>query len=464
MRRSLLPMCALAAASFSGGLTKFSAGAPAQASAVNDNFTYLDTTKASKATVDLLTSAVNAKAEKSALDGKAEKSDLATLQAKVKADSSTLAANGLSMASVNSNLAGLRDTVGKKKDSAWIMKSVTPAAIGALPASGGTVNALAKWTNGTTLGVSGITDDGSTISLNRKTSLNGLMAMTLAETPSWNSLYGAQVGAAPTKSNYAFSTRNDNYETNLNSNTQTILQVGMKNILRATIDGVTVDTGTLTAPSIYVSGTISSAAYVAGRGAKDDAFMGSYFRVSDSRDDQALTKSWMIQLGASNTLDFWKGTCAPGSAGCWNRMIQFLPNGSATFKGNIDAVGLISGGSVKVVNALDVGGDIQVAGSLKTAPGSVKSSDVADYVFEPSYKLTSLPEVEAFTKEHKHLPEVPSATEIERGGLDLAQMNLVLLKKVEELTLHAIEQQKAIEQQRQEMAQVKAELKAIQRY
>jgi hypothetical protein len=47
--------------------------------------------------------------------------------------------------------------------------------------------------------------------------------------------------------------------------------------------------------------------------------------------------------------------------------------------------------------------------------------------------------------------------------MDLAQMNLVLLKKVEELTLHAIEQQKAIELQRQEMAQVKADLKAIQR-
>jgi uncharacterized coiled-coil protein SlyX len=51
---------------------------------------------------------------------------------------------------------------------------------------------------------------------------------------------------------------------------------------------------------------------------------------------------------------------------------------------------------------------------------------------------------------------VPRATEIEQGGLDLAKMNLVLLKKVEELTLHAIEQQKAIEQQRQEMARLNA--------
>ncbi|MEN9307273.1 MAG: hypothetical protein RL173_1205, partial [Fibrobacterota bacterium] len=56
-----------------------------------------------------------------------------------------------------------------------------------------------------------------------------------------------------------------------------------------------------------------------------------------------------------------------------------------------------------------------------------------------------LSEVETFTAKHKHLPEVPSAAEIEKGGLDLAQMNLILLKKVEELTLHAIAQQKQID-------------------
>lgn len=43
-----------------------------------------------------------------------------------------------------------------------------------------------------------------------------------------------------------------------------------------------------------------------------------------------------------------------------------------------------------------------------------------------------------------HLPEVPSATEIEQNGLDLAKMNLILLKKVEELTLHAIDLEKRL--------------------
>jgi hypothetical protein len=66
---------------------------------------------------------------------------------------------------------------------------------------------------------------------------------------------------------------------------------------------------------------------------------------------------------------------------------------------------------------------------------------VPDYVFEPGYKLQSLSDLEAYVKANKHLPEVPSAREMEKG-VDLAEMNLKLLKKVEELTLRVIEMDK----------------------
>jgi hypothetical protein len=59
---------------------------------------------------------------------------------------------------------------------------------------------------------------------------------------------------------------------------------------------------------------------------------------------------------------------------------------------------------------------------------------VPDYVFENHYKLKTLPEVEEFIKENKHLPEIPSAKEIEKNGLMLAEMNMSLLKKMEEMT------------------------------
>ena len=69
-----------------------------------------------------------------------------------------------------------------------------------------------------------------------------------------------------------------------------------------------------------------------------------------------------------------------------------------------------------------------------------------DYVFGADYRLRSLSETEAYIREHGHLPDVPSATEVEEGGLSLGEMNKVLLQKVEELTLHVIELQKQIDE------------------
>jgi hypothetical protein len=55
-----------------------------------------------------------------------------------------------------------------------------------------------------------------------------------------------------------------------------------------------------------------------------------------------------------------------------------------------------------------------------------------------------LSDVETFVKQNSHLPEIPSASEIEKEGQDLGEMNRLLLKKVEELTLYMIDQSKEI--------------------
>jgi hypothetical protein len=70
-----------------------------------------------------------------------------------------------------------------------------------------------------------------------------------------------------------------------------------------------------------------------------------------------------------------------------------------------------------------------------------------DYVFEKDYKLPSLAETENYIKLHKHLPEVPSAAEVAKEGMSLTDMNIITLKKVEELTLHLIEMNKKLEEQ-----------------
>ncbi|MCO5260101.1 MAG: hypothetical protein M9916_08155 [Crocinitomicaceae bacterium] len=77
-----------------------------------------------------------------------------------------------------------------------------------------------------------------------------------------------------------------------------------------------------------------------------------------------------------------------------------------------------------------------------------------DYVFTPEYKLTPLKEVASFIKENGHLPNVPSAETIKENGIQLGEMNRVLLEKVEELTLHLIEQQKQLDAQQKRIEEL----------
>jgi hypothetical protein len=98
-------------------------------------------------------------------------------------------------------------------------------------------------------------------------------------------------------------------------------------------------------------------------------------------------------------------------------------------RGNIKANGKIIADSVRVQRVI-------VNNWVLDAP--------PDYVFDQNYNLRSLGELERYVKANKHLPGVPSAAEIQRNGLDLTEMNMTLLMKVEELTLHSIAQEKRI--------------------
>lgn len=77
-----------------------------------------------------------------------------------------------------------------------------------------------------------------------------------------------------------------------------------------------------------------------------------------------------------------------------------------------------------------------------------------DYVFSSDYSLPTLKEVESFILLNNHLPEVPSAKIFEKEGISLGEMNMLLLKKIEELTLYLIEVEKINEAQNQLLNQI----------
>ena len=89
---------------------------------------------------------------------------------------------------------------------------------------------------------------------------------------------------------------------------------------------------------------------------------------------------------------------------------------------------------------------LTVNGTIHAKEVNVSLVNLADYVFDPAYDLMPLYEVEKFIKTNRHLPLIPSATEVQNNGMNMGEMQNKLLQKIEELTLYVIEQQKRIDQ------------------
>jgi hypothetical protein len=94
---------------------------------------------------------------------------------------------------------------------------------------------------------------------------------------------------------------------------------------------------------------------------------------------------------------------------------------------------------------------LAVNGDIFSKKIKVTQTGWPDYVFHRDYSLLSLTQVEKFIEQHHHLPEVPSAAEIEKNGLDLGDNQTILLKKIEELTLYIIQQDKRIQELEKKM-------------
>jgi hypothetical protein len=94
---------------------------------------------------------------------------------------------------------------------------------------------------------------------------------------------------------------------------------------------------------------------------------------------------------------------------------------------------------------------------------AVKSTDDwSDRVFEDSYRLRTLSQVERFISKNKHLPGVPSAQEVVEKGVDVGQMQAKLLEKVEELTLYVIDLKKENEKLRKRSKELEYRINKVQ--
>jgi hypothetical protein len=152
----------------------------------------------------------------------------------------------------------------------------------------------------------------------------------------------------------------------------------------------------------------------------------------------------VLQLGNDSQNDIVAGNTNAGG------YLRFIVNNSNTFPG------AANGTLAMQINANGkVGIGTSIPDQLLTVKGTIHSQEVKvdlsvpgpDYVFHPTYKLPTLTEVKDFIDKNQHLSEIPSAAEMAKNGLDLGDMNMKLLKKVEELTLYLIEKDKQLTQE-----------------
>jgi len=140
------------------------------------------------------------------------------------------------------------------------------------------------------------------------------------------------------------------------------------------------------------------------------------------------------------------------------------------FENNIYPVFLRTGGGNQplILDAARVGIGTANPSAMFTVAGDIHSREVkvtvdagADFVFEKNYNLPSLESVDKFIKENKHLPEIASAEEMKKNGINLSEMNIKLLQKIEELTLYVIQQERKNDDQSKKIEELERENKDL---
>lgn len=158
----------------------------------------------------------------------------------------------------------------------------------------------------------------------------------------------------------------------------------------------------------------------------------------------------------ANGLTSWQTVATPTPS-------QWTTNGSSIYY----ASGKVLIGDPNLTNFKGTPGSYQlyVQGGIlseKVKVAIATSSDWADYVFSSDYKLKALTEVEQFIKTNKHLPNVPSAEQVAKEGIDMAKMDAKLMEKIEELTLYLIELDKKNAAQEKRISELMNTIKTLE--
>ncbi|NSW46583.1 MAG: hypothetical protein HPY79_12300 [Bacteroidales bacterium] len=177
-------------------------------------------------------------------------------------------------------------------------------------------------------------------------------------------------------------------------------------------------------------------------------YLSSYIGFNAQRNNQG---QWTFQSDGANN----GGAAIIADVSGNIRLVSVASNGGSDK--SVDETSMINNTKLIITNNGRVGlgtnnpqYELDVRGTAHFCKAIVKSAGWCDFVFDNNYRLMPLYELKKYIELNKHLPEIPSAKEIEENDIDIAIMNKLLLQKIEELTLYIIKQQEEIEQLKNE--------------
>ncbi|MES1250252.1 MAG: hypothetical protein ABUL46_06175, partial [Chitinophaga rupis] len=136
-----------------------------------------------------------------------------------------------------------------------------------------------------------------------------------------------------------------------------------------------------------------------------------------------------------------------------NRVLVSDVNGNLYYR---DAATLASNGilNADLANGKAILPSLTVNGRISSKRLKLSQAGWPDYVFAGGYDLPKLNAIEEYIRQHGHLPGIPSAAEVEENGIDVGDHQAALLKKIEELTLYVITQEKKLKTQEQQILEL----------
>jgi hypothetical protein len=196
----------------------------------------------------------------------------------------------------------------------------------------------------------------------------------------------------------------------------------------------------------FVSSPVVGA--TAGTGFVSTLTLGHGFNTTGAVSSYGGSAAWMVAPSISL---YYDKAFDRGMIYSWHPSVDWKPlqlkAASFSFLSYDLIQGLYQDASGKVgIGTITPDAKLTVNGAIHSKEVKVDMDILPDYVFDKNYNLPSLKQVQKYINQYHHLPDVPSAAEVAKDGLKLGEMNAILLKKVEELTLYLLEKDKEVKE------------------